>query len=210
MIGELELASRFVSAPMVAITGTNGKSTVTVMLGEILRAAGLKTFVGGNLGTPLADAAGGAGDAVVVEVSSYQLELIDTFKPHVGIHLNLTDDHLDRYRDLDEYGRAKARLFENQDDSDWAILNREDERVWQLAREVRSRVLSFSIERPGNPAVAGTDAIWREGNWLFFVVGPSRGRIAIGEFKLPGRHNLLNAMAAAAAALAMGVEAAYH
>jgi len=101
IIGELELASRFINAPMVAITGTNGKSTVTVMLSEILRAAGLKTFVGGNLGMPLADAVGGACDAIVVEVSSYQLELIDTFKPHVGIHLNLTDDHLDRYRDLD-------------------------------------------------------------------------------------------------------------
>jgi UDP-N-acetylmuramoylalanine--D-glutamate ligase len=205
MIGELELASCFINAPMVAITGTNGKSTVTVMLGEILRAAGLKTFVGGNLGTPLADAAGGAYDTVVVEVSSYQLELIKTFKPHVGIHLNLTDDHLDRYRDLDEYGRAKARLFENQDGSDWAILNREDERVLKLAREVRSRVVSFSMDRPGNSAVAGADAIWCDGDRLAFTVGPDRGRIAIGGFKLPGRHNLLNAMAAAAAALAMGI-----
>jgi len=205
MISELELASRFVTAPTVAITGTNGKSTVTVMLGEILRAAGLKTFVGGNLGIPLADGAGGACDAMVVEVSSYQLELIDTFKPHVGVHLNLTDDHLDRYRDLDEYGRAKARLFENQDGNDWAILNREDERVWKLAREVRSRVFSFSMERPGNLAVEGADAIWGEGDGLAFTFGPARGRLAIGGFKLPGRHNLLNAMAATAAALALGV-----
>ena len=205
MIGELELGSRFVSAPMVAITGTNGKSTVTVMIGEILKAAGLKTFVGGNLGTPLADAVGGAYDATVIEVSSYQLELIDTFKPHVGIHLNLTDDHLDRYRDLNEYGQAKARVFENQGGSDWAILNRDDAHVWKLAREVRSRVFSFSMERPANIAAEGVHAIWCEGEWLAFTDGRSGGRIAIGGFKLPGRHNLLNAMAAAAAALAMGV-----
>lgn len=205
MIGELELGSRFVSAPMVAITGTNGKSTVTVMIGEILQAAGLKTFVGGNLGTPLADAVGGAYNATVIEVSSYQLELIDTFKPHVGIHLNLTDDHLDRYRDLNEYGHAKARLFENQDSNDWAILNREDAHVWKLAREVRSRVFSFGIERPASAAVEGAHAIWCEGDCLAFSNARGSGRIAIAGFKLPGRHNLLNAMAAAAAALAMGV-----
>ena len=207
MIGELELGSRFVNAPMVAITGTNGKSTVTVMLGEILRAAGLQTFVGGNLGTPLADAAGGAYDAIVIEASSYQLELIETFKPHVGIHLNLTDDHLDRYRDLDEYGQAKARLFENQDRDDWAILNREDSRVWKLAREVQSRVFSFGLERPADAAANGIRAFWREGAGLAFTDGRGGGRIAMDEFRLPGRHNLLNAMAAAAAALAMGVPA---
>jgi UDP-N-acetylmuramoylalanine--D-glutamate ligase len=175
------------------------------MLGEILRAAGLKTFVGGNLGTPLADAASGVWDAVVAEVSSYQLELIETFKPHVGVHLNLTDDHLDRYRDLDEYGRAKARLFENQDGSDWAILNRDDPRVWKLAREVRSRAFSFGIEPPVDAPAEGDRAIWSEGDRLAFSFGPVRGGIAIGGFKLPGRHNLLNAMAAAAAALAMGI-----
>jgi UDP-N-acetylmuramoylalanine--D-glutamate ligase len=205
MIGELELGSRFASAPMVAITGTNGKSTVTVMIGEILKAFGLKTFVGGNLGTPLADVVGGAYDAAVIEVSSYQLELIDTFKPRVGIHLNLTDDHLDRYRDLNEYGQAKARLFENQDGSDWAILNRDDAHVWKLARGVRSRVFSFGMERPANAVVEATRAIWCEGDWLAFTDGRGGGRIAIDGFKLPGRHNLLNAMAAAAAALAMGV-----
>ena len=108
IIGELELGSRFVSAPMVAITGTNGKSTVTVLLGEICKAAGMKTFVGGNLGTPLAAAADADYDVAVIEVSSYQLELIETFKPRVAIHLNLTDDHLDRYRDLGEYGAREG------------------------------------------------------------------------------------------------------
>src|SRR6185437_10778273 len=132
VIGELELASRYIAAPIVAVTGTNGKSTVTTMLGEIFKAAGRRVFVGGNLGTPLAEAAGGEYDAVVAEVSSYQLERTERFRPQVGVYLNLAEDHLDRYKDLDEYGRAKARLFRAQTREDWAILNRDDSRVWRL------------------------------------------------------------------------------
>ncbi len=208
IISEIELGSRFLNAPntpLVAITGTNGKSTVTMMVGEILRAARLTTFVGGNLGTPLVEAVGGAYDAAVIEVSSYQLELIESFKPRVGIHLNLTDDHLDRYRDLDEYGRAKARLFENQDGGDWAILNREDANVWKLASEVRSRVFSYGFERPASAALETARAMWCEGDRLVFENTGNSGRIAVDRFALPGRHNLLNAMAAAAGALAMGI-----
>jgi len=203
IIGELELGSRFVSAPMVAITGTNGKSTVTVLVGEICKAAGMKTFVGGNLGTPLATAMGVDFDVAVIEVSSYQLELIETFKPRIAIHLNLTDDHLDRYRDLGEYGRAKARLFENQDGTDWAILNRDDPQVWKLAREVRSQVFSFGFERPAGGETSR--AIWYDGSGFAFVNAHHTGRIALSGFTLPGRHNLLNAMAAAMAALALGI-----
>jgi UDP-N-acetylmuramoylalanine--D-glutamate ligase len=205
IIGELELSSRYVSAPMVAITGTNGKSTVTVLIGEICKAAGMNTFVGGNLGTPLAAAAGAAYDVAVIEVSSYQLELIETFKPRVAIHLNLTDDHLDRYRDLEEYGRAKARLFEYQDGADWAILNREDAHVWHLAGEVRSRVFSFGDARLASDDTDNSGAIWGDGEALAFDFENRRGRIEMGGFALPGRHNLLNAMAAAAAALALGI-----
>lgn len=201
VIGELELASQFITAPMVAVTGTNGKSTVTMLVGEILKAVGMKTFVGGNLGTPLIEAAHGVFDAAVVEVSSYQLETIATFKPKVGVHLNLSEDHLDRYRDLDEYGRAKARLFENQDQGDWAILNRDDPEVWKLAGNIRSRVFSFGTSLPSkNPA------IWFESGDLIFDDGRRRGRIGLDDFKLPGRHNLSNAMAAAAAALALDVD----
>jgi UDP-N-acetylmuramoylalanine--D-glutamate ligase len=205
IISEIELGSRFLGAPIVAITGTNGKSTVTVMIGEIFKAAGLKVFVGGNLGTPLVEAVGDAYDVAVIEVSSYQLELIENFKPRVGIHLNLTDDHLDRYRDLDEYGHAKARLFENHERGDWAILNRDDAHVWKLAHEVRSRVFSFGFERPAAAAFETVRAIWCEGNWLVFDDAGGLGRIALDGFRLPGRHNLLNAMASAAAALAMGI-----
>ncbi len=205
IIGELELSSRYVSAPMVAITGTNGKSTVTVLIGEICKAAGMNTFVGGNLGTPLAAAAGADYDVAVIEVSSYQLELIETLKPRVAIHLNLTDDHLDRYRDLEEYGRAKARLFEYQDGADWAILNREDVHVWQLAGEVRSRVFSFGDAQPASDDTDNSAAIWGDGAALAFHFENRRGRIDLGGFSLPGRHNLRNAMAAAAAALALGI-----
>ena len=204
LIGELELASGFVNAPMVAITGTNGKSTVTVLIGEICKASGMKTFVGGNLGIPLATAAGAAYDVAVIEVSSYQLELIETFKPHVALHLNLTDDHLDRYRDLAEYGRAKARLFENQESGDWAILNRDDAQVWQLARELRAQVFSFGLDRPLDATRSGR-GIWHDRDAFVFDDGACTGRIALGGFMLPGRHNLLNARAATAAALALGV-----
>jgi UDP-N-acetylmuramoylalanine--D-glutamate ligase len=200
VIGELELASSFINFPIVAVTGTNGKSTVTTLIGEICTKAGMKTFVGGNLGTPLVEAIGGDFELAIVEVSSYQLETIERFKPHVAIHLNLTDDHFDRYHDLDEYGHAKARIFENQAGGDWAILNRDDPLVWKLRAEVRSQVLSFGFKRPGPLADA---AIWDESGLHFKVVGKC-GTIRLDRrFSLPGRFNRANAMAAAGAALAL-------
>ncbi|HEY6394324.1 MAG TPA: UDP-N-acetylmuramoyl-L-alanine--D-glutamate ligase [Candidatus Binataceae bacterium] len=201
VIGEMELASRFLDAPMIAITGTNGKSTVTVMLGDILKAAGKRVFVGGNLGKPLVEAVGPKYDALVVEVSSFQLEWIETFRPYVGVHLNLTDDHFERYRDIEDYGRAKARLFENQTASDWAILNRDDRQVWKLASSVPSRVIGFSLDGQERPS-----AIWHETNALDFDIADRRGRIALKNYRIPGRHNIANAMAAAAAAVALGAE----
>ena len=200
VIGEVELASRFITAPIAAVTGTNGKSTVVVLLGEMLKCAGRRTFVGGNLGTPLIDAVGDAYDVVVAEVSSFQLEWIEQFRPRAGVHLNLTDDHFERYRDLDDYGRAKARLFENQMASDFAILNRDDPNVWKLRKSVRSRVISFGHE-PCN----SSPALWHEGNAIVFDLGSGRGRIGLERFRLKGRHNVANAMAAAAAALALDV-----
>jgi UDP-N-acetylmuramoylalanine--D-glutamate ligase len=201
VVGELELASQFISAPIAAITGTNGKSTVTVLLGEILKAAGMRPFVGGNLGQPLVEAVDGVFDAIVAEVSSFQLEWIDRFKPRVAVYLNLSDDHFDRYRDLEDYGAAKARIFENQDGSDWAILNRDDPNVWKRAKSVRSRVFGFGVV-PAQDA----PAIWPDGDTLSFIMGSRRGQISLAGLRLPGRHNLSNAMAAAAAALAMFVD----
>jgi UDP-N-acetylmuramoylalanine--D-glutamate ligase len=200
VLSEIELAAGFLTAPIVAITGTNGKSTVTVMLGEIFKAAGMRTFVGGNLGTPLIDAVGREFEVAVAEVSSFQLEWVESFKPRVGVHLNLSDDHFDRYRDLEDYARAKARLFARQDAGDWAILNRDDPRVWRLAREVKSQVLGFGLDAPTVPG------IWGDSSTLMFDDGRRRGRIDLHGYRLTGRHNLANAMAASAAALVMGVD----
>jgi UDP-N-acetylmuramoylalanine--D-glutamate ligase len=207
VIGEIELASRFLDAPIAAITGTNGKSTVVVLLGEILKASGRRTFVGGNLGTPLIEAVDGKWDVAVVEVSSFQLEWIEKFQPRAGVHLNLSDDHFDRYKDLDDYGRAKARLFENQQVSDYAILNRDDPNVWKLAKNLRSYVIGFGLARGESDA-----SIWfdEQANAIVFdfdFVEAPRGRISLEGFRLRGRHNISNAMAASAAALALGVKA---
>ena len=202
VIGELELASHFVKAPIIGITGTNGKSTVTTMVGDIFKAAGKNVFVGGNLGTPLVEAAEQDVDALVIEISSFQLEWIEKFRAHVAIHLNLTDDHFERYRDLEEYGRAKARLFENQGAGDFAILNRDDPNVWKLRLAMRSRVIGFGL----SAAPAGGDAIWADAEQLFFDINGRRGRVGLAQFKLSGRHNLANAMAAAAGALAIDIE----
>jgi len=202
VIGELELASHFMKAPIVGITGTNGKSTVTTMVGDIMKAAGKRVFVGGNLGTPLIEAADNDVDALVIEISSFQLEWIDKFRAHVGIHLNLSDDHFERYRDLEDYGRAKARLFENQGAGDFAILNRDDPNVWKLHLAMRSRVISFGL----GTAPAGGDAMWPDTNVLFFDINGRRGRLDLSQLKIAGRHNLANVMASAAAALAMDIE----
>ncbi len=199
VISEIELASRCVDAPIVAVTGTNGKSTATVMIGQMLEAASMRVFTGGNLGRPLIEAAGGGYNVAVAEVSSFQLEWIESFRPHVAIHLNLSDDHFDRYCNLEEYGAAKARLFENQRSDDWAVLNRDDPNVWKLAPSMRARVFSFGFDRP-----ATSPAIWPENGALAFDNGDVSGSISLDGFTLAGRHNLANAMAASAAALAMG------
>ncbi len=201
VIGELELGSRFVEAPIVAVTGTNGKSTVTTLIGEIFKAAGRRVFAGGNLGTPLVEAAGEEFDAVVAEVSSYQLERTEHFKPHVAVHLNLAEDHLDRYKNLDEYGSAKARLFRMQDRYDWAILNRDDPRVWFLRTKISAQVMSFGLA----PADS-TPAIGYDGGDLIFDIRTCHGRISLKRLRLAGRHNIANAMAATAAALVSGIE----
>ncbi|MGH7924314.1 MAG: UDP-N-acetylmuramoyl-L-alanine--D-glutamate ligase [Candidatus Binatus sp.] len=205
VIGEIELASCFLNAPIAAVTGTNGKSTVVVLLGEILKTAGRRTFVGGNLGTPLTDAIDGKWDVAVVEVSSFQLEWIEKFQPRAGLHLNLSDDHFERYKDLADYGRAKARLFENQNAADYAILNRDDPNVWKIAKSVRSRVIGFGHSRGNGAASLWFDA--RLNAIAYDFDAATRGRISLREFSLPGRHNISNAMAASAAALALGVKA---
>ena len=126
--GEIELASRFIEEPIIGITGTNGKTTTTTLLGKMLENSGFKVFVGGNTGTPLMEyvSRGEKADRLVVELSSFQLDTIDEFRPKVSLLLNVSEDHLDRYADMASYARSKARIFKNQTKEDIAILNGSD------------------------------------------------------------------------------------
>ena len=198
VLAEIELAYRFLAAPLYAVTGTNGKSTTTELLGEMLRRAGRDVFVGGNLGTPLVEAAGRRFDAVVAEVSSFQLEWIESLRPAVGVFLNLTEDHLDRYRSLDDYGEAKAALFRNQTGDDWAVISRDDPWVWRLRERLRGRVASFGAGPAAEGAAPAGDG------FVVRLPGEAARAFSLARSRLAGVHNRENAMAAATAALAAG------
>jgi UDP-N-acetylmuramoylalanine--D-glutamate ligase len=202
ILAEIELAYRSLSVPLYAVTGTNGKSTTTELLGRMLRRAGRRPFVGGNLGTPLIEAVGTPIDCAVAEVSSFQLEWVQELRPRIGIFLNLTDDHLDRYDSLDEYGAAKARLFRAQTPEDWVVLSREDRWVWQLRERLCGRVISFGLDE----VEYGT--FRRNGTIVVRLPeGKRKGRelsLSMGRARLRGAHNLENVMAAATAALIAG------
>ncbi len=203
VLAEIELAYHALSVPLYAITGTNGKSTTTELLGRMLRRAGKQAFVGGNLGTPLIEAAGLAIDCAVVEVSSFQLEWMEEFRPAIGAFLNLTDDHLDRYASLEEYGEAKAVLLRAQTSEDWAVLSREDPWVWELRDRLPGRVISFGFDPVELGAFAQGGAIVAR---LPLAV-PGRGKevmLSMARSPLLGIHNLENAMAAATMALLAG------
>ena len=162
VIGELELASRWLRGRMVAITGTKGKSTTTELTGRILEAAGFKVAVGGNIGAPLsAQVAESTPETLhVVEASSFQLEQIETFHPWIAVMLNVSPDHLDRHPTVDAYGAAKARIFENQDAGDWAVINADDPAVLELARKGRAQTRLFAMRS----AIESGTAI--EGGWI--------------------------------------------
>lgn len=148
-ISEIELAASLCPAPVIAITGTNGKTTTTTLVGEIIKAAGKRAFVLGNIGTPFSSAIPeiGAKDYVSLEVSSFQLETIQTFHPKVAVILNLTPDHLDRYKTMDEYLSAKKRIYRNQDAADFLVLNYGDTLLRAAAGEAKSQVVFFNKER---------------------------------------------------------------
>jgi len=198
ILSEIELAYRFSCAPIIAITGTNGKSTTTTLVGEILRAAGKKVFIGGNLGVPFISAVSNEWDWIVLEISSFQLEWVQQFRPQVAVLLNLSEDHLDRYPSFAEYCAAKERIFAAQTSSDTAILNRDDARVWEMRKRLNSRVLSFGFaEVDTGVFVAGDEVVWRDGG--------AEERFLVGEVKLHGIHNLENMMAAVAATKSIGI-----
>ncbi|MBW1745540.1 MAG: UDP-N-acetylmuramoyl-L-alanine--D-glutamate ligase, partial [Deltaproteobacteria bacterium] len=194
VIGEIELASRFITEPIVAVTGTNGKTTTTTLLGKMLEDSGLKVFVGGNIGKPLIAYVDGEEKAeiVVIEVSSFQLDTIDTFRANVAVLLNITDDHMDRYPDLDAYTKSKARIFNNQQYNDTAVLNGSDPVVRSLSRDILSRKVFFSSKEEG---VAISDES---------IISQENMSQLLADFKLPGKHNMENAAAASLAALTAG------
>jgi len=197
---EVELAARFLPCPLLAVTGTNGKSTTTVLLGAMLSAAGSRVFVGGNLGTPLTEALNDrvAYDAAVVEVSSFQLEWVVDLRPRVALWLNLTPDHQDRYADVEDYAAAKAAVLAGQLPDDFAILNRDDSRVWPWRARARARVLSFGRAPVDEGAfLEGDEAVAR---W-----GGAEHRYALSESPLVGDHNRENIEAAVLAATVWGI-----
>ncbi|MGE5219679.1 MAG: UDP-N-acetylmuramoyl-L-alanine--D-glutamate ligase [Chloroflexota bacterium] len=200
VLSEIELAYRFFASPLAAITGTNGKSTTTTLIGEMMRADGQKVFLGGNLGTPFVGALGRDWDWGVIEISSFQLEWITAFRPRIAVLLNLTEDHLDRYASFADYCAAKERIFEAQTGNDVAILNRDDSLVWAFRERIRARVVSFGFsEVPAGVFAAGSEIFWRDDR--------VEERFSLQRVKLHGVHNLENMMAAVAAAKCAGIAA---
>jgi UDP-N-acetylmuramoylalanine--D-glutamate ligase len=205
VIGEVELAARFLKGRIVAITGSNGKTTTTTLAGEIIAAGGHKTLVGGNIGTPAVTFVDRATDDtwIVLEISSFQLETIETFHPHIAVVLNVTPDHLDRHRTFENYLAAKARIFENQTSSDFAVLNADNEPCVAMASSTRARVYCFSRlkEVDRGAFVRDEQIIWRDERG-------DRDILPIGEIQLKGAHNVENVLAGVCVGMLAGIEPA--
>jgi UDP-N-acetylmuramoylalanine--D-glutamate ligase len=202
VIGEVELASRWLSGRMVAITGTKGKSTTTALTAGILKEGGLDAAAGGNIGIALSDQVPGshAASVHVVEVSSFQLESTDTFHPWIAVLLNLSPDHLDRHETEEEYAAAKARIFRNQTANDWAVVNADDPVALALAKGTRARRFDFALDAPleDGVTVSGDHIVERRGG----VTTPVMPRASV---RVPGRHLLADVLAASAVGLVAGV-----
>ena len=201
IISELELACRFLKTPVIAITGTNGKTTTTTLIGKILSEAGKSVFIGGNIGNPLIGYVDGKQDAdyAVVEVSSFQLQWAQRFRPHISLLLNTTCDHVDYHGSFEAYRTTKERIFENQTKHDFAILNGNDPHTPALEKKLSAGVLLFSTTRQVN------DGIFLDQNRLIFK-GPDgmQEDYPLGMIKIPGLHNVENCMAAVMAARLCG------
>ena len=201
VIGEIELAYHFINIPIIAVTGTNGKSTTTLLIAEMLEHSGFKALAGGNLGTPLIElvAKQETVDFIVAEISSFQLDTIDKFRPLVSIILNITDDHLERYTDFDSYARSKARIFENQEANDICVFNEADATILTVLENLAARRFVFNC-RQFNEYRA-----WISEQTICFH-SPDDGdqHVDCTDIPLIGRHNLENVSAAGLAVLAVG------
>ena len=201
VIGEIELAAQFFPGAIVAITGSNGKTTTTTLAGEIVAASGRPTVVGGNIGTPAISLVEGATPetTMVLEISSFQLETIQTFRPKVAVVLNVTPDHLDRHGTFAAYVDAKARIFENQQAGDLAVLNADDSTCLELGSRVKAQVFWFSRTKE-----AATGAFVRDGKIYFRDSSGERDVMPVSEIPLKGAHNVENVLAAVAVGALLG------
>ncbi|MBU0629884.1 MAG: UDP-N-acetylmuramoyl-L-alanine--D-glutamate ligase [Candidatus Margulisbacteria bacterium] len=183
IISEVELAFRFLTKPVIAITGTNGKTTTTTLIGEMLKAGGKRLAVAGNIGLPLIEVDDSSLDYVVAEISSYQLEAIVDFKPFISVILNIQPDHLERHHTLAEYIAQKQRIFANQTGDDYLVYNADDPQVVKMAQEAKAQLVPFAKEEAAR----------------IISLVPE-------EIRIPGRHNLENALAAASVAALCGIK----
>jgi len=203
VISEIELASQFIPGRILAITGSNGKTTTTTLAGEVVKNGGFPTLVGGNIGTPAISLVEEATEdtVVVLEVSSFQLETVRTFRPHIAVMLNITPDHLDRHGTFAAYRDAKARIFENQQANDFAVLNAEDPSSLELRSRTRAQVFCFSRKQ-----VPEQGAYVSEGRIFFRDPSGLREIMPVSDISLPGAHNLENVLAAVCAGVLADVE----
>ena len=204
VIGELEMASRWLRGRIVAITGTKGKSTTTTLTGRMLEAGGHKVLVGGNIGHALSAQFDASTDDTihVVEASSFQLESIETFRPWISVLLNFSPDHLDRHATVDEYAAAKSRIFVNQTAADWAVLNADDDSVGRMAAGAASQRLLFSMsDSLASGVMVHGDAIVRRTD------EGERRLVPLASIRLLGRHLIADVLAASAVASIAGVDA---
>ena len=205
VVSELEVASWYCRVPIIAVTGTNGKTTTTTLIGRMLHDAGRLHIVAGNIGDAFSNHAAqlNSNSVAVVEVSSFQLDHVDRFKPKVSVLLNITPDHLNRYgNSLERYAASKGRIFKNQDAEDVLIYNADDEVVAELVKKARSRAFGFSIRQTLNEgAYLDNDEL------VINIGGEKRTIIKREEMMLPGLHNVTNALAAALAVTVFGVDA---
>jgi len=203
IIGELELAARFLKGKILAITGSNGKTTTTTLIGEILKAAGLPTLVAGNIGVPVVSLLEDSTDETwaVLEVSSFQLESTEQFHPKIAVILNITPDHLDRHGSFESYAVAKERIFAVQDQNDFLVLNADNDRTAAASSRSKSQVYWFSLHHPV------PQGAWADGENIFFTESgnsPSETVMPLNAIPLKGDHNVENVLAAVCAARLAG------
>ena len=204
IIGELELAYRLGEGNFVAITGTNGKTTTTTLVGEIFREAGRNTFVAGNIGSPVVTDAEGSSkdDWLITEVSSFQLETTDSFRPVVSAILNLTPDHLNRHKTMEAYGAAKAKVTANQDENDFVVINLDDAAAFALVKDTKATVIPFSRKQKLDKGayLDGDDIIVRA------IDGSEHFICTTSDLRIIGDHNVENVLAAAAVSYYAGID----